>query len=411
MAGAAAPDGPPAAKRPRLATTAAARPPPAVTHTWTLDGPLTLESFTGAAPSNVWQGPVFQACGLPWQLFVQPNTAHRDSPNCNVFTVWLCLLDRTLAPVELGEATLLIHGIRAVSLRRSFFIGVVPANSSIRAGVWWRHTSLSHEATRILAGGQMVVTVTLRSRSFAEVAVPAPLAPALPALIAAALPAPGAAHAPGVDVVFRASNGEQIVAHSFILALHSSTLRARLWGGWGPLAPAAASVAQPLELAIPDGVDVAAFRRVVTFMYTDAVPELEARGLPLRAVRALLHAADYFDVPRLRELCAAELHVRLAPANAVATLKLAHALSCAPLLDATLRFIAANAAAVMSAPGWAELAHEVGLLQAVLSTMATGEPPQRIREPPPPRSRLLAIEPPGEAAGSQSVHDPFATPA
>ena len=76
---------------------------------------------------------------------------------------------------------------------------------------------------------------------------------------------------------------------------------------------------------------------------------------------------------------------------AVSTLKLAHALSCTPLLDATLRFIAANAPAVMRAPGWSELMLEPGLLQAAMSTIATGEPPSVIAEPP---AALQASAPP-----------------
>ena len=65
-------DDAPAAKRQKLAVTVAAWTPPLVTHTWTIRD-VTLESFTCAAPNDEWEGPEFEACGLRWQLNVEPN--------------------------------------------------------------------------------------------------------------------------------------------------------------------------------------------------------------------------------------------------------------------------------------------------------------------------------------------------
>ena len=56
-------------------------------------------------------------------------------------------------------------------------------------------------------------------------------------------------------------------------------------------------------------------------------------------------------------------------------LQLAHVLSFLRLKDAALRFIASDAHAVMRSPSWAELMQDQTLLQAVISTLATGEPP------------------------------------
>ena len=376
----------PVAKRQRLATTeVAAWTPPAVTHSRTIEG-LTIASFTGAAITDVWDGPDFNAVGLRWRLYVRPQFLN-SLLNAPSFGLYLRPLDRTASPVEFAEATLHVRGIPAHKLNSRVYTG---DPQHFRGGVqcfgwgfgWgtsWTHAHLIREADSVLAGGQMVISVTLRSRSFADLALPMRLAPLLPALIASALPSFGSELAAGVDVVFKAV-GERIEAHSFILAMRSSTLRASLWG---PLAASGApSVSQPRELDIPEGIDTATFKRVLAFMYTDAVPEFETPGLSVDKVHALLHAADYLDVPGLREICVAELHKRLAPDNAVATLKLAHALSCTPLLDATLRYIAANAPAVMCAPGWAELMLEPGLLHAAMSTMATGEPPSVVSQPP-----------------------------
>ena len=372
----------PAAKRQRLATTeVAAWTPPVVTHTWTIED-LTVASITDAASTDTWLGPVFEAGGLRWRLVVKPNreeTQNRES----AFGIYLWLLDRTSAPVELAEVTVCISDGPGFHIRGRFYAGATGEHQSCTSfrGASLSHTQLARAAKSLLPGGQMVLSVTPRSRSFADLAVPTPLAPALPALIAKTLPALGSELADGVDVVFRAAAAERIGAHSYILALHSKTLRASLWG---PLAVKGGP--QPRELDIPEGIDTATFKRVLAFMYTDAVAKLETPDFPLSEIQALLHAADYLDVPRLREICAAELHKRLAPDTAVATLKLAHSLSCAPLLDATLRYIAAKAPAVMRAPGWAALMLEPGLMQAVLSTIATGEPPAKVAEPPAPQA-------------------------
>ena len=375
-----------------------------VFHTWTIPD-LTVASFTGAASTEVWCGPEFEAVGLRWKLYVRPNTENADEKSS--FGFFLQLLDRTSAPVELAETTLHVRGLEQYAMKTRFYTGVAKNfPEGPRCGPAWglklmTHEELAQQAETVLSGGQLVFSATLRSRSFSDLAVPTPLVPALPALIAAALPASGSELADGVDVVFKAA-GERIGAHSLILALRSSTLRASLWG---PLAAAsgAPSVLNPRELDIPEGIDTATFKRVLAFMYTDAVPEFqtpdpETPGLSVNEIHALLHAADYLDVPGLREICVAELHTRLAPENAVATLKLAHALSCTPLLDATLRYIAENAPAVMRAPGWAELSQEPGLTQAVISTMATGEPPSKIIEPPAVQKPSAAPPPPAGKA-------------
>ena len=397
-----APDGAPAAKRPRVSTTEVApRPLPLVTHTWTVEeGPLTLASFTAAAADAKWEGPAFEACGLNWQLSVRPNTPHPTAGSGPAYGVYLHLLDRTTAPVELAEATLRVRGVDDHKVTKRFFRGTPPPADQGPAcsqnwGFAMLHSRLAAREAAILEGGTMVIAVSLRSRSFAEVSVPVAPPASMLAQLAAALPA--SPQADGVDVVYKAADGERIGAHSFVLALRSSTLRASLWG---PLAPAEApSASKPRELDIPEGVDADAFRRVLAFLYSDAAPQFDAPELSLGAVHALLHAADYLDVPRLRQMCAAELHARLAPDNAVATLKLAHALSCTELAAVALRYIAANARAVMRAPGWAELAQEEGLKDAVLSTLATGEPPAVVaarkakrRAPPPSAQQVTVVE-------------------
>ena len=221
----------PAAKRQRLATTeTTAWAPPEVTHTWTIED-LTLASFTGAASTDKWLGPIFQACGLRWRLFVMPN---REPANEEpVICFGLRLLSRTSAPVELAVATLAIRGVTKHTIVGSFYTGDVQRFPDGQPqcchvlGFTIKLADLARNADSVLADGKMVISVTMRSRSFCDLVVPTPSAPTLPALIAAALPSSGSELAAGVDVVFKAA-GERIGAHSLILALRSSTLRASL---------------------------------------------------------------------------------------------------------------------------------------------------------------------------------------
>lgn len=122
-------DDAPAAKRPEVAVTEVAWTPPLVTHTWTIGG-LTVESFTGAAPGDEWYGPEFEACGVRWQLNVEPNKDFKNDEDVRAFGVFLLLLDRTLAPVVLAEATLRVHGdpyVDRIARRDSHFLRRRPA--------------------------------------------------------------------------------------------------------------------------------------------------------------------------------------------------------------------------------------------------------------------------------------------
>ena len=378
----------PAAKRPKTSTEVAWTPP-LVTHTWTVEG-LTAASFTTAATDARLLGPVFEACGLRWQLGVCQNVIIKvgDAAGAGFAAFYLELLDRTSERVRLAEATLRIHGyhddVVKHSISDTFWRKGRSDDSfctSFRAGTVIKHTLLARHESTVLPGGVMTITVTLRGRSFAELAVPVPPEPSLLAEVAAALPAAGAAPPDGADVVFAAS-GERIWAHSFVLATRSPTLRAALWG---PLTRghAGAAGAQPYrELKLPGGVDVATFRRVLQFFYTDSFPDLATSPLGDAEISALLQSSDYLGIERLKIFCLAQLQKRLTVENAVATLQLAHSLSCLALKDAALRFIASDAHAVMRTPSWGELMRDQALLQAVMTTLATGEPPKVITPEP-----------------------------
>lgn len=369
----------------------AAWTPPQVTHTWTVEN-LTAASFTSATPNALLTGPVFEACGLRWRLYVVFNlvaACQESAAETKIVFLGLQLLDRTLEPVRLADASLRVHGVHGVEnphqLNRSFWLRSVllrERGGRRKAEESWsgtalRHAKLVRDESTVLPGGVLTITVTLRGRSYAELTVPELPEPSLVAEVAAALPAAGAAPPDGADVVFAAS-GERVWAHSFVLATRSLTLRAALWGPLSHRHAGAAGAPLYRELELPGGVDVSTFRRVLQFMYTDSFPDFATSPLSDAEISALLQSSDYLGVEHLKVFCMAELQKRLTVDNAVATLQLAHALLCLPLKDAVLRFIAADAHAVMRSPSWAELAQDQALLQAVMTTLATGEPPKVI---------------------------------
>ena len=350
--------------------------------TWRISR-LTVTTLRNASSNEQWDGPTFQAAGLSWRLVVRPR--HSDAEPQQL-AIYLELLDDTHAPVEFGQATLQIRGLSDVEINARFSKSKEHDSAHPKCSPWWRHFVLhsSLNSKAVLGDGplgQLVISVTMRSRSFAEMKVPEPQAPSRADLIAAMLPVAGAPLPDGVDVVFKAAHGEgeRIAAHSFVLALHSSVLRYALWSAAPANARRGAAASQPREVDVPEGITAAAFRRVVEYLYVhhDDDDLLDKNPLNIADVRDLLHAADLLDVPRLRETCAAELHKRLTVDDAVATLILAQSLSCTSLVEAALRFIAANASAVMRTPGWAELIQQPALLQTVVSTIATGEPPAK----------------------------------
>ena len=70
----------------------------------------------------------------------------------------------------------------------------------------------------------------------------------------------------------------------------------------------------------------------------------------------LLNAADHYALPRLRAICEHTLSNQLDVANVAHTLTLAEQHGARSLKVAALRFVAANAVAVMKTDGWAHMA-------------------------------------------------------
>ncbi len=242
------------------------------------------------------------------------------------------------------------------------------------------HEELAANLEQHLPGGVLTVKITLRLNAFEERANPIPLpAPALGADFGALLES-------GEDTdVTLVCGGERLAAHALVLRARSPVLAAQLSDG--PLRADADAVP-----VLPE-ITPHTLRRLLHFLYTD---ELE----PASAEEAshLLNAADHYDVPRLFAICERMLHHALSADNAAMTLTLADQHSATGLKDAALRFVAANAAAVISTTDWAQLVTaRPTLVNDALHTVVTGSPPR------PARAALAPAEDEGGAADDDAA--------
>ncbi len=122
---------------------------------------------------------------------------------------------------------------------------------------------------------------------------------------------------------------------------------------------------------MPPEITPQTLRRLLHFLYTD---ELEPESA--EEASHLLNAADHYDLPRLFAICERTLCSALAIDTVATTLTLADQHGATALKHAALRYVAANAVAVMATPGWAHLASARPLLVSeALHTLATGVPP------------------------------------
>jgi speckle-type POZ protein len=170
----------------------------------------------------------------------------------------------------------------------------------------------------------------------------------------------------GADVTFTFAadaDAERVQAHSFIMAARSESLRQQLRG---PLASA-----PPHVLTVPESIAPHTFKRLLSFLYTDDLTtdsHVEAQQLLL--------AAEHYGVPRLRAIAECALQKGLTPQNAIAALTFAHRGGFHELRSAALRFVAAHMRDVLATPLWSKLcAEQPALIEAVLHTVAHGEPP------------------------------------
>jgi speckle-type POZ protein len=346
------------------ASTTTLAPPSVHVHTWRVEG-LTLASFTGAKVGHRLGSPPFQACGFEWRLWLNPNgETEENKGSVGVF----CELLTPDATVHISVRTSILGKpvVTDDTQKQDCYSTCIPLPAGEDASVLWgldvsSHAELAAELAKYVPGGVMTVTVTLRlggSLSAAALANPVSLpAPGLSAELGALL-----ASSKGADVILVCS-GERLEAHSILLCARSPVFAAQLEDG--PMRADAAAVPVPPEIT-PQTL-----RRLLHFLYTD---ELEPESA--EEATHLLNASDHYHVARLFAICERTLCSALAIDTVATTLTLADQHGATALKHAALRFVAANAVAVMATPGWAHLASARPLLVSeALHTVVTGAPP------------------------------------
>ncbi|KAM0929659.1 hypothetical protein ACQ4PT_001673 [Festuca glaucescens] len=133
----------------------------------------------------------------------------------------------------------------------------------------------------------------------------------------------------GADVEFRVG-GETFSAHRSVLAARSPVFRAQFYG---PMKEGTTT-----EAICIDDIEAHVFNALLTFMYTDALPEMK-HGEESVMAQHLLVAADKYDLDRLKLICEDKLS-RGINTNSVATfLALADQHHCHELKAACMEFL------------------------------------------------------------------------
>jgi speckle-type POZ protein len=375
----AAPAGGAAAVLPLLVATTNLAPRPAVQYEWRLAG-LTKELFTAAAAGHALESPPFTAHGLEWTLKMWTD-GERSQDGMGHVSLYVRLLTQNVTAVPCVTLSVGVAPEFELQAGSVFSTCEPPPVGSFVA--WGCGKLLSHNALLSafdahVPGGVLTMRCTLRVGGLHHSANPATFDVPPPSLSAAW----GALLASGEDAdVTLMCGDERVAAHRLVLCARSPVFAAQLREG--PLRVDAAAV------PVPSNITPHTLTRLMEFIYTDelepASPE-EATHLP--------NAADHYGVRRLFAICERTLCAALAVENAAETLTLADQHSAATLKDAALRFVAANAVAVMATPGWTHLlSSRPALIAEALHTLATGAPP----EPP---ARLASAADAGGEAGA-----------
>ncbi|CAL5084912.1 unnamed protein product [Urochloa decumbens] len=140
----------------------------------------------------------------------------------------------------------------------------------------------------------------------------------------------------GADVVFELDGGERFPAHRCVLSARSAAVSAELFGAGAKEGDAANGAAGVVRV---EGVGAGAFRALLRYAYTDALPEVE-RGEENSVYADLLAAADRFRSERLKVMCANKLCERVDAGTVKNTLALAERHRCDGLKEACLDFLA-----------------------------------------------------------------------
>lgn len=148
----------------------------------------------------------------------------------------------------------------------------------------------------------------------------------------------------GADVEFRVG-GETFSAHRSVLAARSPVFRAQLYG---PMKEGTTT-----EVICIDDMEAHIFNALLSFIYTDAFPDIMQEEEYAMA-QHLLVAADKYDLDRLKLICEDKLSRGISTSSVATFLALADQHHCHDLKAACLEFLSSptNLVAAMESEGF-----------------------------------------------------------
>ena len=326
--------------------------------------------------------PMFSAFGYEWCLRVESFVPPDEEPNpYNAYArhlgVWLVLLT---SDAHVRVSLTLSVGNRARHLREvslCTYTAEVRAAEDVlddegeRAGctdLVACQTAVSSPDT-YFPDGKLTVKVLLRA---CDVPRCSPVAVQLPRLSEqwGELLASGR----GADVTLVCTADDvKLAAHTLVLSVRSPVFAVKFGpdGSWTTATP-------DTQVMVPSEISSHAMKRLLEFLYTDKLEPTSAEE-----AQHLLHAAAYYDVPRLREICEMKLIAAINTENAAFTLLLAAKHGAKMLKDNTLCWIAQRIGWVMGTEGWQQLEDSEagkGLMHDVLHTIGRRGPPVSARD-------------------------------
>ncbi|CAL4933568.1 unnamed protein product [Urochloa decumbens] len=137
----------------------------------------------------------------------------------------------------------------------------------------------------------------------------------------------------GADVTFEV-NGETFAAHRCLLAARSSVFKVELFG---PMVEGTTG-----NVIRIDDIEAQVFKLLLSFIYSDSVPEIEKEDEEVVIWQHLLVAADKYDLQRLRLMCEVKLYRHINATTVAIILVLAEQHYCRGLKEACLDFLASS---------------------------------------------------------------------
>ncbi|CAM0877990.1 unnamed protein product [Alopecurus aequalis] len=269
--------------------------------------------------------------GYDWEVRFHPSMKF----GCNMFDTWLAV--ELAFPVTSGEGDASMcaklccrlvdprgklapaggdvgSGVSGPS-RRSIVVYLVGRRKLSESG-YLNHDSVTIECT---------ITVLMRSPDMTV--LPAKQAPSNLNLDLAQLQQSKT----GADVTFLVSGGESFDAHKLILAARSPVFSAEFFGDFGEKS------SQQIQV---EGIDAAAFKAMLNYIYTDAVSDFDQRSeATTELAQDLLAAADRYGLDRLKMICETKLSDSINAGTAATILAFAEQHNCSQLKAKCIDFI------------------------------------------------------------------------